>query len=688
MIKYLLFLFPLISVAQKAPVDFIAADAHISFDVANKSVIGKVTYKFEINAAIDTIRIDAINMTFSNVLMNGKPIKSKTSAKELQLFTGYKKGKNTVSFQYVAKPKQAIYFVGVGDNSQIWTQGQGKYTSNWLPSFDDVNEKVIFNIGVEYDSNAVVIANGQLKKKEVKGQLTSWHFTMDKPMSSYLVVIAAGKFDNKTLTSNSGISVENYYQPEDAAKYESTYKYTKEIFDFLETEIGVPYPWGNIYRQVPVRDFLYGGMENTTATTFTQDYVVDEIGFNDRNYINVNAHELAHQWFGDLITAKTGKDHWLQEGFATYYALLAQEKLLGEDHFYNELYQIAEDLQRVAKTDTIPILNENASTFSFYKKGAWALQVLREDVGKDNFRKAVRSYLLKYAYKNVDTDEFLAEINKVSNYDTKNFKKVWLETSGFEIDDVIKRLKKNDFMKSYFAVLDQANVPFGEKKSAFEKIMASDAYFPIKEEIVAQSEKVPFEEKETLLQLAMKTNNVKVRQAIAFRLPEIPKSFYDDYFTLLDDKSYLTRELVATRIFTQLEDKRVTLLDKTQNTIGFNDHNLRIQWLLQALYTKGYQITEKIKYYDELLQYGTAKYEASVRQNALQSLLYLDPNDSNVLPMLINPLISHKWQFSKFGRDNIRLLIKKPNHRQFFSESLKTASNEEKVQLQKLLDEK
>ena len=96
------------------------------------------------------------------------------------------------------------------------------------------------------------------------------------------------------------------------------------------------YPW-KIYRQIPVRDFLYAGMENTTSTIFSQDFVVDSIGFNDKNYINVNAHELAHQWFGDLITSQSSKHHWLQEGFATYYALLAERQLFGDDYFYEAL---------------------------------------------------------------------------------------------------------------------------------------------------------------------------------------------------------------------------------------------------------------------------------------------------------------------------------------------------------------
>jgi aminopeptidase N len=112
-----------------------------------------------------------------------------------------------------------------------------------------------------------------------------------------------------------------------------------------------------IYKQAPVRDFLYAGMENTSATLFNTRYVVDSTGFEDRSYTNVNAHELAHQWFGNLVTAESGKHHWLQEGFATYYALLAEKEIYGEDHFYSKLYESASQLKFASRTDTIPVLN-------------------------------------------------------------------------------------------------------------------------------------------------------------------------------------------------------------------------------------------------------------------------------------------------------------------------------------------
>ena len=137
---------------------------------------------------------------------------------------------------------------------------------------------------------------------------------MQQPMSSYLVALAIGKYHKRAETSKSGIPLELYYYPEDSLKFEPTYRYTKQIFGFLETEIGVPYPWQN-YKQVPVKDFLYAGMENTGTTIFADSFVIDSIAFIDKNYVNVNAHELAHQWFGNLVTETSGTHHWLQEGF-------------------------------------------------------------------------------------------------------------------------------------------------------------------------------------------------------------------------------------------------------------------------------------------------------------------------------------------------------------------------------------
>ncbi|RKS20549.1 aminopeptidase N [Flavobacterium endophyticum] len=686
-LPFLFLLFPYFLFSQQLQkVDFKTLNATLSLDTANKKIAGKTTYVFEVLSTIDTIRIDAKNMSFSNLKINNNTVEFKNSGKELLLFKGFKKGKNTLTFEYEATPKQTLYFIGEKENLQIWTQGQGKYTSHWLPSFDDVNEKVIFGLTISFDKDFTVLSNGKLKKvADVNQAQKQWEYQMEKPMSSYLAMLAIGKFAKQTETTASGTPLEMYLSQEDASKFEYTYKYSKTIFDFFESEIGVKYPWG-IYRQVPVKDFLYGGMENTTSTIFSQDYVVDEIGFNDRNYINVNAHELAHQWFGDLITATSGKHHWLQEGFATYYALLAEKELFGEDHFNWEMYEIAERLQQASKTDTIPLMNEKASALTFYQKGAWALHILRENVGAKNFNKAVKKYLEKYAFKNVNTADFLAEINAVSKYDTKNFQEIWLEKSGFEVTEALGILQKNKFIKNYLDVLSLAEKPLAEKQQIFEETLKSEAYYPIKEEILFQLQSLEFPEKLPFIQIAMQSKDIKVRQAVAKTLNKFPAEFLPDFETFLDDNSYVTKEIALNVLWSQFPDNRTKYLDKSRNWIGMNDKNLRILWLTMALATKDFEPENKLGYYDELLGYVSPNYESSIRQNALINLLYINPNDTNVLRMLVNPLTHHKWQFSKFARDKIRELIKKEKYKLFFSELLPSLQENEKVALERLLN--
>ena len=689
MFRILLALFFInVSFAQQTDkVDFIKCNALVAPNHSEKSISGTITYEFKVKKAIDTIKIDAINMEFSEVAINGKSVNFKNSGKTLDLFEGFKKGKNKLTFSYSAKPKQTLYFTGKGEHLQIWTQGQGRYTSHWLPSFDDVNEKVVFNLSVEFQNGYKIISNGVFKNVNHKRNgyengFSTYNYQMEKPMSSYLVMLAIGNFAKQTTTTKSGTQLEFYLDKNDVSKFEPTYRYSKEMFDYLEQEIGVKYPWG-IYRQVPVRDFLYAGMENTTSTIFAQDFVVDSIGFNDRNYVNVNAHELAHQWFGDLITAQSGKHHWLQEGFATYYALLAERHLFGDDYFYEELNDYAEQLKRASKTDTIPVMNEKASSLSFYKKGAWALHVMREDIGAKDFQKAVKKYLKKYQYKNVNTDDFLKIVKQVSGYDVENFKKVWLEKPGFEMEIAQKYLSKNKFIQDYFALKKS-------KKSLAEltEILKSDAYYPIKQYIVYQTRNVPFEERNVILETALATNDILVRRAVAESTPVIPEAFKSQYETLLEDNSYQTKEITLTNLWKNFPDERLRYLKQTKNIEGNNDKSFRLTWLALAMNTENQSEQVKATSYNQLLDFASENYESSVRQNALELLLQLNPNDEKVIELLFKATMHHKWQFTKFGRDNVRSLLKKQEYRTIVEKIALTSVDSMKELYLKFLNEK
>ena len=685
--KYiLLFITSFVFAQQTQFIDFKSVSGQLKLNPKEKVVSGLVNYQFEVLKPVDTIRIDAKNMEFSEVKIDQKKVVFVNTGKELQIINNFQKGINNLTFEYSVKPKQALYFVEIENSDmQIWTQGQGRYTSNWFPSFDDVNEKVIFNLAITYDKNHQVISNGILKSKTETNNEFQWHYQMENPMSSYLLMLAIGKFDKKEFKSKSKIPLEYYLERKDNSRFEPTYRYSKRIFDFLEKETGVKYPW-KINRQIPVRDFLYAGMENTTTTLFATRYVVDSIGFVDRNYTNVDAHELAHHWFGDLITAESSTHHWLQEGFATYYAALAEKEIYGDDYFYSKLYDTAQQLKFASRTDSIPVLNPKASSLTFYEKGAWTLFVLHETIGDKAFKKAIKSYLKKYAYKTVNTNDFFEEIKKVSDFDSAKFQKTWLETTAFDTSTANALLSKNKSIQIRLEVDKMKKMPFAEKQDYFLKLLNSDVYHAVKESVVSQIESDKYEDKKPLLLAALKTNNIQVRQTVAVTMKKIPEDFRKEYETLLEDKSYQTQEIGLYFLWKNFPDRQAEYLNKSKDWIGFNDYNLRTLWLSLALSTPNYSANSEVLIH-ELIAFSSTRYEAPTRQNALEKLISFKIINDEVLSHLVNATTHHMWQFSKFGRDSIRGLLKNPEMRASFTRILPNLNPDEQFQLNRLLKE-
>lgn len=684
---FFLFISTFLFAQQAKTVDFTSVSAQLSLNATEKSVAGTVNYSFGILKAIDTLKIDAQNMQFSKVELNQKEVQYLNSGKQLLIIHPFQKGKNTLTFNYNATPKQALYFVGSpnSEDMQIWTQGQGKYTSNWFPSFDDVNEKLIFNLEIAFDSNYQVVANGVLKQKKDQNNATVWSYQMEKPMSSYLLMLAIGKFEKQTQFSKSKVPLDLYIENKDISRFEPTYRHSKRIFNFLEKEIGIKYPW-QIYKQAPVRDFLYAGMENTSATLFATRYVVDSIGFTDRNYTNVEAHELAHQWFGNLVTAASGKHHWLQEGFATYYALLAEKAIYGEDYFYSKMYESIQQIKYASRTDTIPVLNEKASSLSYYQKGAWALFVLHQEIGDKKFRRIIKNYLKKYAFKTVTTQDFFTEIKKLSHFNTDLFSKEWLESTTINTQKVNALLVKNKITKIMLELDKIKSKPLSEKEGFFKLILMSDAHYSAKEMVIDQLRNETFEAKKNFLELALESNNPQVRQAVAYSLPKIPEEFRMDYESLLSDDSYQTQEIALLYLWRNFPKQRLDYLEKSKKWMGFNDYNLRTLWLSLVLNTPEFS-TDKQVLIDELISYSSDKFEATTRQNALEKLIGFKIINDIVLVNLVKATTHHMWQFSKFGRDTIRILLKNQIYRDSFIRILSSLNEKEQFQLNRLLNE-
>lgn len=648
--KYICFLFSFLFAAfaqaqQTDYVDFKDLKAHIVPNSATKSISGNITITFKILKPTDSIFMDAQNMTFSKVLLQGKDVTFKHDGKKFILFSTFKaSGIYNLSFEYHASPKKALYFVGWenGAPNQIWSQGQGKYTSNWLPSLDDMNDKIEFDLTIDFENDYQVISNGKLVTKQVGADKTTWHYNMNQPMASYLVALAIGKYDKKTEIAQSGIPLEMYYYPEDSLKVEPTYRYTKEIFDFLETEIDVPYPWQN-YKQIPVHDFLYSGMENTSTTIFADTFVVDSIAFNDRNYVNVNAHELAHQWFGNLVTETSGTHHWLQEGFATYYALLAEEDVFGKNYYYWRLYEYAQELlEQDSRNEGTSLLNPKSSSTTFYKKGAWVLHALREKIGDVAFKSAVKNYLEIYQFKNVETTNFIREAEKSSGKNLDAFVAMWLNAETFPYNEALASLEKSIYIQEYLMVDCEA------KNAKCDYYLSAPISAEAKAKIVGQVPK--------RITIDVFGDGLKVRQAIAKNLTKIPLALKPDYESLLTDKSYITIEIALYNLWVNFPENRADYLNKTKTIIGLNDKNVRLLWLVLALSTPDFEEANKQVYFDELVLYTSADYSFEVRQGAFSYLNSLNVFTEEAIKNLIDATHHHNWRFKSFAKNLLEVL--------------------------------
>ncbi|MGW9686399.1 M1 family metallopeptidase [Flagellimonas sp. 2504JD1-5] len=666
-------------------VDFIRAEVFVEPLPKEKSIKGTVRYEFKVLKDVDSIFLDAHNMDFSSVMIDLKKVNYRNNARRISIRKKFKKG-NThfIVLSYKAIPKQTVYFLGYEDNvegnEQIWTQGQGKYTSHWLPSFDDMNEKVEFDVSFP-SSN--VIANGSRKVVNNHGGGFYSTFEMQNPMSSYLLGFAIGNFDKIELQSTSGVPIGLYYEPKDSLKVEPTYRYSKRIFDFLENQIGIPYPWQN-YKQVPVQDFLYAGMENTGATIFSNTFMVDSIAFVDKNFVNVNAHEMAHQWFGNLVTEQSGKHHWLHEGFATYYAYLAEKDIFGDDYFYWHLLETARALDNFSgEGNGEALIDPSAGSLTFYEKGAWALLMLRDRVGDDNFKQGIKNYLNKYSFKNVTIADFMWEMEKASGMKLSDFEEKWLQESEFPFAQVKEFLiHKNPSIRAYFELKDSIGdmTTFAERLFKEQWSQFTSNYLKYQLLLDYSNELSP-----GFLKWVLENEDLKVRQAIALALKKVPKSIQKEFESLIEDKSYKTIEAALFRLWSDFPDLRSQYLDSTSEVLGLPNKNIRLLWLTLALVTPEYNEALKPNYFKELSGYTSSEHHFEVRLLAFQYLKSIGAFSDETVKNLVEACDHHVWHFKKSCRKMLKEFLKEDKNRERLMGIYPTLSLEQQQYIDKTL---
>lgn len=651
-------------------VDFIRGKVSVEPLPLQKQIKGSVKYEFIVLKDVDSVFLDAKNMEFSSVEIDYNNIEYINTQERIILKKSFKEGsKHTLSLAFNCTPKQTVYFLGWDDsiegNEQIWTQGQGKYTSHWLPSFDDMEEKVEFDITIIAPNHLNVITNGKFKtgSSNPYNDTAAWFYDMRQPMSSYLLSFVIGNYEKQEIKSKSGIPIENYYYPHDSLRVEPTYRFTKEIFDFLEKEIGFRYPWQN-YKQIPVRDFLYAGMENTTATIFYDGYMIDSTAFIDKNYVHVNAHELAHQWFGNLVTEKNSKHHWLHEGFATYYAQLAEKEIFGDDHYYWKLYGSLTALQNTIEMGEGQSLTDpKASSLVFYEKGAWALYMLRNQVGETAFKKGIKNYLKKHQLKNVTITDFLTAMETASGQNLSNFKKNWLENEELPIQVAKKQLQKDSEALHVLFAMEADLKTAKSDEIAYEAYWGKTKSIHLRKHLLENYNRVL---PEAIFTKAFESDTIPIRQVLSRKMDSIPDSLKTKYETLLTDKSYVTMENALFTLWTSYPEEKAKYLEQTKDVIGLPNKNVRLLWLTLAIVTNDYNARKTQDYFLELSGYTSERYGWEIRMGAFQYLHQAVGLNDESLKNLIKATTHHSWQFKKFARNLVDELLNDADYKTRF----------------------
>ena len=339
-------------------------------------------------------------------------------------------------------------FVDPADNEvYLYTQFETGDARRMYACFDQPDQKATFTISTITPKHWEVISNyGIESQKDLDGDRKFIQFATSQVISTYVTAIVAGAYTSvhdeykgeKTIPL--GIYArKSFFQHVDAA---NIFEVTKQGFAYFEKTFGLAYPFGK-YDQIAVAEYNWGAMENVGCVTFHEDVLIFRSKVTERNHISRATtihHEMAHMWFGDLVTMKWWQDLWLNESFAEWASYMSVSESTKYKHAWTEFNSVRKNWAYRADqlTSTHPIAVEmedlDAVRTNFdgisYAKGASVLQQLVAHVGRDNFLDGLRKYFAKHAYKNTELSDLITELQASSGKDLTSWVGTWLRTSG------------------------------------------------------------------------------------------------------------------------------------------------------------------------------------------------------------------------------------------------------------------
>jgi aminopeptidase N len=365
---------------------------------------------------------------------------------------------------------KGLYFIDPMDTipgkpTMLWTQGETQHSSKWFPTIDQPNERLTHDIWLTVPDSMVSISNGRLIQQEsLENGLRRDYWKMDLPHAPYLVVIAVGDFAK--VTSSHGDLPLGYYVEKGYEKgAEKVFARTPQMIGYFEKILGVPFPWQK-YDQIVVRDFVSGAMENTTASIFMEELLLDEREALDSEWDYIIAHELFHQWFGDLVTAESWSNLTLNEAFANYSEYLWNAHYYGEDQaalklvteregYFAEAEQKQEPLIRFQYGDAEEMFDAHS-----YNKGGLVLHLLRRHLGDAAFFKGLNLYLTRHAFQSVEAHDLRLAFELVSGQDLNWFFNQWFFAKGHpELEIEVDYSQPENLLLSINQVQDSFDIP-------------------------------------------------------------------------------------------------------------------------------------------------------------------------------------------------------------------------------------
>lgn len=423
-------------------------DLHLVPDIEAATLDGRCTTTVRaLDEDVPRIVLDAVDLRVQSVERGGKAQHFEHRGDRLEIvFDPILRPGEETSFTVayrVEHPRHGIFFVHsmpkVPRVPHVWTQCQDQNARYWFPCFDDPGEKQTTSMTVVVPKGQFALSNGELVERRDDGDRAIYRYRQDVPHSTYLVTLVAGPFVEiaQGEAGERNVPVYAYVLPGREDDGKRAFGNTPRMVAFFERRIGVPYAYAR-YSQIAVSDFIFGGMENTTATTQTDLTLHDQTAHLDFSSDPLVAHELAHQWFGDLLTCRDWSHAWLNEGFATFFECLWREEDLGYDEYLYGIFiglerYLDEDRRRYRRPVVYNRYRDPIELFDrhLYEKGAAVLHMLRGELGDGRFFRSIARYVSQNAQRNVETIDLIRAIEEATGRNMRGFFDRWIFGSGY-----------------------------------------------------------------------------------------------------------------------------------------------------------------------------------------------------------------------------------------------------------------